>query len=182
MADRRINAVPSTSAGRLFDGVSAILGIRTASTFEGEASTALQYRAEAWNKAHPSTDAIPLEAPEMDAESFLTLPTGRLVQEISTRCLAGESVDRLAMEFHRRLAGQIAGAVQAAREQTGLTAVALSGGVFQNRLLLELTVELLEQMNFHVLTHHLVPPNDGGIALGRAVYGLKQLQIQKNET
>ena len=182
MADRNINAVRSTSAGRLFDGVSAILGIRTASTFEGEASTALQYRAEAWNKAHPSTEAIPLEAPEMDAEGFLTLPTDRLVQDILTRRLAGESVDRLAMEFHRRLAGQIAGAVQAAREQTGLTAVALSGGVFQNRLLLELTVERLEQMNFHVLTHHLVPPNDGGIALGQAVYGLKRLKRQKNET
>ena len=182
MADRNINAVRSTSAGRLFDGVSAILGIRTASTFEGEASTALQYRAEAWNKAHPSTDAIPLEAPEMDAEGFLTLPTDRLVQDILTRRLAGESVDRLAMEFHRRLAGQIAGAVQAAREQTGLPTVALSGGVFQNRLLLELTVERLEQMNFHVLTHHLVPPNDGGIALGQAVYGLKRLNRQKNET
>ena len=182
MADRNINAVRSTSAGRLFDGMSAILGIRTASTFEGEASTALQYRAEAWNKAHPSTDAIPLEAPEMDVEGFLTLPTDRLVQNILTCRLAGEAVDRLAIEFHRRLAGQIAGAVRAAREQTGLTSVALSGGVFQNRLLLELTVELLEQMNFHVLTHHLVPPNDGGIALGQAVYGLKQLQIQKNET
>ncbi len=182
MADRNINAVRSTSAGRLFDGVSAILGIRTASTFEGEASTALQYRAEAWNKAHPSTDAIPLEAPEMDAEGFLTLPTDRLVQDILTRRLAGESVDRLAMEFHRRLAGQIAGAVQAAREQTGLPAVALSGGVFQNRLLLELTVERLEQMKFRMLTHHLVPPNDGGIALGQAVYGLKRLKRQKNET
>ena len=182
MADRNINAVRSTSAGRLFDGVSAILGIRTASTFEGEASTALQYRAEAWNKAHPSTDAIPLEAPETDAEGFLTLPTDRLVQDILTRRLAGESADRLAMEFHRRLAGQIAGAVQAAREQTGLIAVALSGGVFQNRLLLELTAELLEQMKFHVLTHHLVPPNDGGIALGQAVYGLKRLKRQKNET
>ena len=182
MADRNINAVRSTSAGRLFDGVSAILGIRTASTFEGEASTALQYRAEAWNKAHPSTDAIPLEAPEMDAEGFLTLPTDRLVRDILTRRLAGESPDRLDMEFHRRLAGQIAGAVQAAREQTGLPAVALSGGVFQNRLLLELTVERLEQMKFRVLTHHLVPPNDGGIALGQAVYGLKRLKRQKNET
>lgn len=182
MADRNINAVRSTSAGRLFDGVSAILGIRTASTFEGEASTALQYRAEAWNKAHPSTDTIPSEAPEMNAEGFLTLPTDRLVQDILTRRLAGESTNRLAMEFHRRLAGQIAGAVQAAREQTGLPAVALSGGVFQNRLLLELTVELLEQMKFRVLTHHLVPPNDGGIALGQAVYGLKRLKLQKNET
>ena len=182
MADRNINAVRSTSAGRLFDGVSAILGIRTASTFEGEASTALQYRAEAWNKAHPSTDTIPPEAPETDAEGFLTLPTDRLVQDILIRRLAGESTNRLAMEFHRRLAGQIAGAVQAAREQTGLPAVALSGGVFQNRLLLELTVELLEQMKFRVLTHHLVPPNDGGIALGQAVYGLKRLKLQKNET
>ena len=182
MADRNINAVRSTSAGRLFDGVSAILGIRTASTFEGEASTTLQYRAEAWKAVHPSMDAVISEAPETDTEGFLTLPTHRLAQDILNRRLAGESSDRLAMEFHRRLAGQIAGAVQSAREQTGLTTVALSGGVFQNRLLLELTAGQLEAMGLRVLTHCLVPPNDGGIALGQAVYGLKQLQIQKNET
>lgn len=176
MADRNINAVRSTSAGRLFDGVSAMLGIRTASTFEGEASTALQYRAEAWEAAHPSMDTITPEAPETDTEGFLTLPTHRLVQDILIRRLAGEHPDRLALEFHRRLAGQIAGAVQAAREQTKLSTVALSGGVFQNRLLLELTAGQLEVMGLQVLTHHLVPPNDGGIALGQAVYGLRQLQ------
>ena len=182
MVDRSINAVRSTSAGRLFDGVSAILGIRKSSTFEGEASTALQYRAEAWKTAHPTMDAIVVKAPETDAAGFLTLPTHRLVQNILTRRLAGIHPDELALEFHRQLAGMIAGAVLAAQKQTNISTAALSGGVFQNRLLLELTVELLEQMNFRVLTHSLVPPNDGGIALGQAVYGLKQLQIQKNKT
>ena len=182
MANRSINAVRSTSAGRLFDGVSAILGIRKSSTFEGEASTALQYRAEAWKTAHPTMDAIVVKAPETDAAGFLTLPTHRLVQNILIRRLAGDHPDELALEFHRQLAGMIAGAVLAAQKQTNISTAALSGGVFQNRLLLELTVELLEQMNFRVLTHSLVPPNDGGIALGQAVYGLKQLQIQKNKT
>ncbi len=178
MADRHINAVTSTSAGRLFDGVSAILGIRNASTFEGEASTALQYRAESWNKAHPATDPIAVEVPEKDAEGFLTMPTHKLVRSILTARLEGADPDKLALEFHRRLAGQIAGAVLAAQEQTGISTAALSGGVFQNRLLLELTVTLLEQAGIRVLTHSLVPPNDGGIALGQAVYGQYQLEKQ----
>lgn len=178
MADRSINAVTSTSAGRLFDGVSAILGIRNASTFEGEASTALQYRAESWNKAHPATDPIAVEAPEKDADGFLTMPTHMLVRSILTARLEGADPDKLALEFQRRLAGQIAGVVLAAQEQTGISTAALSGGVFQNRLLLELTVTLLEQAGIRVLTHSLVPPNDGGIALGQAVYGQYQLEKQ----
>lgn len=182
MADRGINAVTSTSAGRLFDGVSALLGIRRASTFEGEASTALQYRAEAWKTEHPTMDAIAVKAPETDAAGFLTLPTDELVRRILEQRLAGAHPDELALEFHRQLAGQIAGAVLAAQKQTYISTAALSGGVFQNRLLLELTVGLLEQAGLQVLTHSLVPPNDGGIALGQAVYGLRQLQKQKNET
>lgn len=178
MADRSINAVTSTSAGRLFDGVSAILGIRNASTFEGEASTALQYRAESWNKAHPATDPIAVEAPEKDADGFLTMPTHMLVRSILSARLEGADPDKLALEFHQRLASQIAGVVLAAQEQTGISTAALSGGVFQNRLLLELTVTLLEQVGIRVLTHSLVPPNDGGIALGQAVYGQYQLEKQ----
>ncbi len=178
MADRHINAVISTSAGRLFDGVSAILGIRNASTFEGEASTALQYRAEAWNIAHPVAESIAVEAPEKDTEGFLTMPTHKLVRSILTERLEGAAPDGLALEFHRRLAGQIAGAVLAAQEQTEISTAALSGGVFQNRLLLELTVTLLEQAGIRVLTHSMVPPNDGGIALGQAVYGQYQLEKQ----
>lgn len=180
MAEKHINAVTSTSAGRLFDGVSAILGIRNASTFEGEASTALQYRAEAWNRAHPSMERVQPEAPETAENGFLTLPTHQIVKNILSARLAGEIPDRLALEFHRRLAGQIAGAVQAAAEQTKITTAALSGGVFQNGLLLELTVEALEQLGIGVLTHSLVPPNDGGIALGQAVYGLARLRNQND--
>ena len=180
MAEKHINAVTSTSAGRLFDGVSAILGIRNASTFEGEASTALQYRAEAWNRAHPSMERVQPEAPATAEDGFLTLPTHQIVKSILSARLAGENPDRLALEFHRRLAGQIAGAVQAAAEQTKITTAALSGGVFQNGLLLELTVEALEQLGIRVLTHSLVPPNDGGIALGQAVYGLARLRNQND--
>ena len=61
-------------------------------------------------------------------------------------------------------------------ERTGLTTVALSGGCFCNRLLLQLTSERLESAGFRVLTHHLIPANDGGIALGQAVYAMRRLQ------
>ena len=65
-------------------------------------------------------------------------------------------------------------------ETTGVCKVALSGGVFQNRLLLEMVEEDLTKMGFTVLRHHLVPPNDGGIALGQAVYGMEYLNGKQN--
>ena len=100
----------------------------------------------------------------------LLLPTGALVQRLLEERLAGGNTDQLAYVFHRDLAAMIAGACLAVREETGLTTAALSGGVFQNRLLLHLCDQTLQQLGFTVLKHSTVPPNDGGIALGQAVY------------
>lgn len=168
LADQQINSVLSTSAGRLFDGVSAILGICRASTFEGQASMALQFAAETWEKEHPQPAVQPM-APLHDKERLL-LPTGALVQRLLEERLAGGNTGQLAYVFHRDLAAMIAGACLAVREETGLTTAALSGGVFQNRLLLRLCDQTLQQLGFTVLKHSTVPPNDGGIALGQAVY------------
>jgi len=194
MAQRKINAVTSTSAGRLFDGVSAILGIRRASTFEGEASTALEFAAEAWRKQREMQKKNPEEnlkirmsekedIPEStgiseaseDERKFI-LNTGEIVAYLVRARLAGEDPGKLAYGFHRALADEILAACEEAERQTGIRKVALSGGVFQNRLLLELVDDGLTEMGFKVLKHSLIPPNDGGIALGQAVYGMAYVQ------
>ena len=194
MAQRKINAVTSTSAGRLFDGVSAILGIRRASTFEGEASTALEFAAEAWRKQREMQKKNPEEnlkirmsekedIPEStgiseaseDERKFI-LNTGEIVAYLVRARLAGEDPGKLAYGFHRALADKILAACEEAERQTGIRKVALSGGVFQNRLLLELVDDGLTEMGFKVLKHSLIPPNDGGIALGQAVYGMAYVQ------
>ena len=207
MADRKINAVISTSAGRLFDGVSAMLGIRRKSTFEGEASMALEFAAEEYRETmlekskqqiqetekygydKEDTDTLSRnenlseteEIKRMDdklisAGDRLLLNTESLIKEILNRQLNGEDPGKLAYFFHRELACQITAACVKIRELSGCNKAALSGGVFQNRLLLELTDHMLLEQGFEVLKHQLLPPNDGGIALGQAVYAMAYLE------
>lgn len=206
MEERGINTVQSTSAGRLFDAVSAILDIRKSSTFEGEASTSLQFAAEKWLDAQKKkiagsedfaesgiiTDYGELKSSSDVAQKSVVeknnsinqnikadlyyLPTLSLVKELAERKLAGENSNQLALHFHRRLAGMIVSACEKAREETGINTVALSGGVYQNKLLLDYSVTMLEERGFHVLRHHLLPPNDGGISLGQAVAAMRSLQ------
>ena len=225
MADRKINAVMSTSAGRLFDAVSAILGIRRQSSFEGEASTALQFAAEEFEqrcrlgkseKQSSEQNIATKLADENDTENLFTdtimintlntlrkylveqnmeeksevvsesevscvLNTEKLVQQIVEAKLQGADSGALAYLFHQTLAEQIVAACMEARKSSGRKKVALSGGVFQNRLLLRLTEERLTQEGFEVLRHHMIPPNDGGIAIGQAAYGMNWLQKMEKE-
>lgn len=184
MADRKMNRILSTSAGRLFDAVSAILGFRRCSTFEGEASMTLQFAAEAYEKEHRKEfDLGRLAGAEFpplarDMDGRMILNTTELVRVIMDQRLAGKSSQELAWYFHVELARQITAACVRAREETGCGTVALSGGVFQNRLLLALTCSLLEREAFCVLTHSLIPPNDGGISLGQAVCAMNQINRQ----
>ena len=173
MADRKINAVISTSVGRLFDAVSAILGIRRQSSFEGEASMALEFAAEAYEQQNimQGRDEKPDRLVYEKEERFI-LNTRMLVQQIVEEKMQGADSGRLAYLFHQVLAEQITAACIEARSNSGRKKVALSGGVFQNRLLLRLTEEQLEQEGFEVLRHHMIPPNDGGIAIGQAAYGM----------
>ena len=207
MADRKINAVISTSAGRLFDGVSAMLGIRRKSTFEGEASMALEFAAEEYRETmlekskqqiqetekygydKEDTDTLSRnenlseteEIKRMDdklisAGDRLLLNTESLIKEILNCQLNGEDPGKLAYFFHRELACQITAACVKIRELSGCNKAALSGGGFQNRLLLELTDHMLLEQGFEVMKHQLIPPNDGGIALGQAVYAMAYLE------
>lgn len=184
MADRKINAVMSTSAGRLFDAVSAILGIRRQSSFEGEASTALQFAAEVYEQKQTfelSEKQNIRQGVIVDSEGCCILNTEALVQYIVEAKLQGADSGALAYLFHQTLAELIVAACIEARESSGRNNVALSGGVFQNRLLLRLTEERLTQEGFEVLRHHMIPPNDGGIAIGQAAYGMNWLQKMEKE-
>ena len=179
MADRKINAVMSTSAGRLFDAVSAILGIRRQSSFEGEASTALQFAAEEFEqkgKLNGNEIWDNVQPVILGLEGRCILNTEALVKQIVEAKLQGADSGALAYLFHQTLAEQIVAVCMEARKSSGRNKVALSGGVFQNRLLLRLTEERLGQEGVEVLRHHMIPPNDGGIAIGQAAYGMNRLQ------
>jgi hydrogenase maturation protein HypF len=180
MYDRNVNAVVSTSAGRLFDAVSAILGIRRCSTYEGEASCALQFAAEAY-RARQNTGEQP-DGESLSASVQNTVrPTDGLFCDLLERRLNGEDAGKLAFDFHRELARFVLHTCLEIRTQTKRNVVALSGGCFQNLLLLELCKKGLEANGFTVLIHHLVPPNDGGIALGQAVVAASLLSVSEKK-
>lgn len=155
-----VNCTASTSVGRLFDAASAILGLKLISTYEGEAAAALETAAEDFN----DKNGIYGELPDLD--------TNDIIRFIAQRRLAGDSAASLAYYFHAALAKVVADGCIKCRESTGLNRVALSGGVFANRLLLQMCREALATAGFEVFCHHLVPCNDGGIALGQAAIGV----------
>ena len=195
MADRGINTVMSTSAGRLFDAVSAVLGIRKASTFEGEASMTLQFRAQKYEtyysdpaSAEALVDRIVQENQKLlsmkELEGRMTMPTDELFAYILSETEGrikecGRSDDefqcRLAYVFHSVLARMAAEAAKIIFASGKCDTAALSGGVFQNTLLLGLTEKGIISGGHKVIRHHLIPPNDGGIALGQAAYGMRNI-------
>ncbi|WP_294180742.1 carbamoyltransferase HypF [uncultured Clostridium sp.] len=178
MVDKKINSVVSTSTGRLFDAVSAILGVRKVSTFEGEASMALQFAAETYCERHPDISKKVFGAADrilVSGKNRFVLCTDELVKYLTDSVLSGGDTQELAYIFHDVLAEMIAAGCEKARTVTGLDVCALSGGVFQNRLLTEMCVSRLRKRGFTVLLHSLIPPNDGGISLGQAVAAMYRL-------
>lgn len=151
-----INCPLTTSMGRLFDAVSSLIGIRQTATYEGQAAIELE------NICDPGeTGFYPL--PLSDEDIFLSdLFTG-IIHDLK----AGISKEVIAARFHNGLSQVCLSACLKIREETGIEAVALSGGVWQNSTLLNKTTSLLREHGFTVLTHHRVPANDGGISLGQ---------------
>ncbi|AWI05576.1 carbamoyltransferase HypF [Clostridium drakei] len=191
MADNKINSIISTSAGRLFDAVSAILNIRKQSSFEGEASMTLEFKAEAYEEKHmiyngdgSICEVDSIELPKLvyeDSEGKLIMATDVLVKKIIEETLAGKDAESLAYFFHEKLSDMIAAACSYASEKSGINTIALSGGVYQNQLLLKMSIERLRKMGFRVLTHSLLPPNDGGIATGQAIAAMEYINKTKGE-
>ncbi|WP_433429476.1 carbamoyltransferase HypF [Nonomuraea sp. CA-141351] len=150
----------TSSAGRLFDAVCALLGVRDKITYEGQAAIELEEHAD------PSERGTYEAA--MHRGDLLVLEGADLVRAAAADLAAGVDTRVIAARFHNGLADAVTRACDTLRQATGLSAVALSGGVFQNALLLERTAARLRAAGFRVLRHVRVPPNDGGISLGQA--------------
>jgi len=180
--ERKINSPLSSSMGRLFDAVSALLGIRGEIDYEGQAAVELEMAAYSSVIAR----TVPSEARELgeaisgNNESY----PYRIVKDEGIRIVhlrdllsaviedlhQGISKERISVKFHNTVAQMINEMCHLIADETPMVSgVALSGGVFQNRLLLRKTVSLLESSGFQVFTHRQVPCNDGGISLGQAV-------------
>ncbi len=161
MARRGVNSPVTSSAGRLFDAVAAILGVRDAINYEGQAAVELEQLADpaergAYRAAITPSDPFQAAGPD-------------LVRAVTEDLAAGAGRPVAAARFHQGVAGLIRDGCLLLRERYGLSTVALSGGVFQNLLLLHAAAGLLEAHGFDVLVHSRVPCNDGGISLGQAV-------------
>jgi hydrogenase maturation protein HypF len=160
MASRGINSPVTSSAGRLFDAVAAVLGVRDEVSYEGQAAIELEQLADV-------TEAGAYRA-AISGGTPLRIAGADLVRAAADDLAAGTGPPVIAARFHNGVAAVIEQACVALRDQHGLSLVALSGGVFQNLLLTDRVVTRLTGRGFRVLVHHRVPCNDGGISLGQA--------------
>jgi len=174
------NAMPTSSMGRLFDAVAAIAGVRQAITYEAQAAIEFENLA-----AGDVTDSyrFEIEQPEKGAArySFVFNPEP-VIRAVVADVRAGVPASTVSARFHNSVAELIRDLCLLVREAEGLSRVALSGGVFQNVTLLAKAERLLADASFEVLTHRLVPPNDGGIALGQALVAKFKYQTTNEVT
>jgi hydrogenase maturation protein HypF len=163
LARAGVSAPLTSSAGRLFDAVAAVLGVRDVVSYEGQAAIELEQLADPSER-----NAYPLDVEPAGAGGALRLLGTGLVRAVVADQAAGTPAPLIAARFHNGLAAGVLTVCRRLRAERGLDTVALSGGVFQNLLLLERCVGALEEGGFRILLHGRVPPNDGGISLGQA--------------
>jgi hydrogenase maturation protein HypF len=160
--EQGVNSPLTSSCGRLFDAVSAIIGIRGVVDYDAQAAIELEMAA-----GDVAVDGYPFLIEEQNGVYVVRL--GDLLRSVVDDVRRGATQGDISSRFHGTMADMTAEVCLRISEGTGIRRVALSGGVFQNRLLLRMTVAALERSGFEVLTHSLVPTNDGGISLGQAV-------------
>jgi hydrogenase maturation protein HypF len=160
MIESGVNTVQTSSCGRLFDAVAAIIGLRTVVNFEAQAAIELEMIAEDGNTAR-----YPFE---IEAGPLWELDFRPMIERIAREVEEGAPRPAISAKFHNTLAEAIVETCRRIRGETKLTRVCLSGGTFQNMRLLALAVAGLRGAGFEVFLHAKVPPNDGGIALGQA--------------
>jgi hydrogenase maturation protein HypF len=170
MIVKDINSPPASSLGRLFDAVAALLCLHGEVVYEGQAAIELEMRAEPDQHSYPF--AIGAGRPAI-------LDVVPMIQAIVEDLQRGVPVARIAGRFHRTVAELLAAACLLVREQTGLTSVALSGGSFQNRTLLEQLAARLSELEFQVYLNRRVPPNDGGLSFGQLAVAAARIASSK---
>jgi hydrogenase maturation protein HypF len=169
-------APETTSVGRLFDAVAALCGIRSAVNYEGQAAAELEAACDPGERgAYPMPLAgrdecrlMPLYGARDDIRREIVLDARVTVSAVVADLAAGVAPGAVAARFHGALARATAGACELAAARSGVGTVVLSGGAFQNRVLLERTSALLDRAGLRVLVPRRLPPNDGGIAFGQA--------------
>jgi hydrogenase maturation protein HypF len=173
MIARGFNSPQTSSLGRLFDAVAALVGLRGAVLYEGQAAIELEALAKTYTG--PTTVYPFILHPGHPATLDVTPLLSALVKDMKE----GVPVASIARCFHRSVATMLARSCDYARQQTNLNKVALSGGVFQNEPLLEDLSASLQTMGFQVYTNRCVPPNDGGISLGQLAIAAARLRQAK---
>ncbi len=162
MIEKGVNSPLASSCGRLFDAVAALAGIRQRISYEGQAALELEMAALPGDHG-----GYPYDLDEVNG--MLVFNPAEMTRTLVAELASGAPPGLVSTRFHTTLAWLVAEVCARLRHRTGIATVALSGGVFQNRLLTETVVPLLRRGEFTVLTHCRVPPNDGGLALGQAV-------------
>lgn len=168
MLERGLNVPWTTSAGRLFDAVSALVSLRQESRFEGQAAMDLEFALT--NCAVEERYAFGLREPDAP-DAPIIVDWEPVIRTLLNDLAAGTGAGCIAARFHEGLVD----AIVAVARRIGEPRVALSGGCFQNMYLLERAVRRLEGEGFEPLWHRLAPPNDGGIALGQIVAAARQI-------
>ncbi|MDD5223313.1 MAG: carbamoyltransferase HypF [bacterium] len=164
---RGINSPPCSSAGRLFDAVSALLGVRGAARYEGQAAIELE---QAARRGEPGEYLFGLD----EIKGILNIDPDPVIQAVVEEIRKGTDKSVISARFHNSVARVIARVAGWMRDRTGHSSLILSGGVFQNHFLLGRVFELLEGSGFSIYINRLVPANDGGISLGQAYYAMHQ--------
>ena len=167
MLNKELNSPLTSSLGRLFDAVAAIIGLRQDVAFEGQAAMELEMVSQPVDT--PAYGATWTEGP------VKRISVSPFIKGVVDDVINGQTPAQIGGRFHASLVDLFARMCHTLRDETGINAVALSGGVFQNVILLDQLSQKLDAMNFEVLTHKLVPANDGGIALGQAAVAARHL-------
>jgi len=160
--EKGINSPLTSSCGRLFDAVSALIGIRGKIDYEAQAAIEMEMAVDESERGSYAFAIVEQNGVDI---VYLKELFGGVIKDLKS----GVSQARIAARFHRTMAEMVVQMCQRLAKMSGINRVALSGGVFQNRLLLRLTVSALEEAGFEVLTHSKAPTNDGGVSLGQAV-------------
>ena len=164
LVEHSLNTPPTSSAGRLFDAVAAMVGVpgTERTTYEGQAAVELELAADG-----TASRGYPFRL-RLEGQGWI-VETQRILRGVVEDLLAGRATGEISSRFHRTMAEVVVAGCERIRKAGGTTAVALSGGTFQNMLLMNQVVRFLEEKGFEIYRHRRVPPNDGGLALGQAI-------------
>ncbi|MFA5859979.1 MAG: Sua5/YciO/YrdC/YwlC family protein, partial [Elusimicrobiota bacterium] len=164
MIETGLNTYKTTSAGRIFDGISALLGVCTNVTYEAQAAVKLE--SLAWKVKHKKI--VPYVFDLVRDNRLVVIDWHNVVKGILRDISKDVSPEIVAFKFHTAIAEAVLNISKLARKESGVRVITLSGGVFQNALLLELTVSILVNAGFKVYFNEQLPANDGAIAYGQA--------------